>query len=137
MWSESVGVRIVHKVFILRKRGNEGVVYLRTGGSAIGHLGIQEVYKKLGASVGKQVSTSVCVFGYGSDGTKCLMGSERLAEGPSLDESLENDGAFGGENRDDSVLFNDGCINEFCMEKNLEVIGEIVGVHFREPLGSV
>ncbi|GKB27658.1 hypothetical protein Tco_0867059 [Tanacetum coccineum] len=71
------------------------------------------------------------------------------AEGLSLDESLENeehldvdkedvrgvesdlvDSFEEGEIRDDSVLYNDGCIKD-CMEKNLEDdAGEILGVHF-------
>ncbi|GKA23833.1 5-oxoprolinase-like protein [Tanacetum coccineum] len=81
------------------------------------------------------------------------------AEGPSLDESLENeehldsafcreeDVAWGGKMilwtplkkgvRDDSVLYNDGCIKD-CMENNLEDdAGEILGVHSQGDCGNV
>ncbi|GJY95397.1 RNA-directed DNA polymerase, eukaryota [Tanacetum coccineum] len=101
------------------------------------------------------------------------------AEGPSLDESLENeehldvdscdsdspknvnndsvspssrvlreedvrgvesdlvDSFEEGEIRDDSVLYNDGCIKD-CMEKNLEDdAGEILGVHSQGDCGNV
>ncbi|GKG08606.1 hypothetical protein Tco_0334438, partial [Tanacetum coccineum] len=101
------------------------------------------------------------------------------AEGPSLDESLENeehldvdscdsdspknvnndsvspssrvlreedvrgvesdlvDSFEEGEIRDDSVLYNDGCIKN-CIEKNLEDdAGEILGVHSQGDYGNV
>ncbi|GJR90564.1 hypothetical protein Tco_0214575 [Tanacetum coccineum] len=42
-----------------------------------------------------------------------------------------------GEIRDDSVLYNDGCIKD-CMEKNLEDdTGEILGVHSQGDCGNV
>ncbi|GJS00486.1 zinc finger CCCH domain-containing protein 19 [Tanacetum coccineum] len=42
-----------------------------------------------------------------------------------------------GEIRDDSVLYNDGCIKD-CMEKNLEDdAGEILGVHSQGDCGNV
>ncbi|GJZ83915.1 hypothetical protein Tco_0649088 [Tanacetum coccineum] len=42
-----------------------------------------------------------------------------------------------GEIRDDSVLYNDGCIKD-CMEKNLEDdAGEILGVHSQSDCGNV
>ncbi|GJT99753.1 hypothetical protein Tco_1110092 [Tanacetum coccineum] len=42
-----------------------------------------------------------------------------------------------GEIRDDSVLYNDGCIKD-CMEKNLEDdAGEILGVHSQGHCGNV
>ncbi|GKE88860.1 5-oxoprolinase-like protein, partial [Tanacetum coccineum] len=42
-----------------------------------------------------------------------------------------------GEIRDDSVLYNDGCIKD-CMEKNLEDdAGEILGVHYQGDCGNV
>ncbi|GJS07180.1 RNA-directed DNA polymerase, eukaryota [Tanacetum coccineum] len=84
------------------------------------------------------------------------------AEGPSLDESLENEEQYldvryrvlrekdvrgvesdlvdsfeEGEIRDDSVLYNDGCIKD-CMEKNLEDdAGEILGVHSQGDCDNV
>ncbi|GKG52861.1 hypothetical protein Tco_0549973, partial [Tanacetum coccineum] len=42
-----------------------------------------------------------------------------------------------GEIRDDSVLYNDGCIKDY-MEKNLEDdAGEILGVHSQGDCGNV
>ncbi|GKD64720.1 hypothetical protein Tco_1306828, partial [Tanacetum coccineum] len=42
-----------------------------------------------------------------------------------------------GEIRDDSVLYNDGCIKD-CMEKNLkDDAGEILGVHSQGDCGNV
>ncbi|GJX53656.1 5-oxoprolinase-like protein [Tanacetum coccineum] len=111
-------------------------------------------------------------------GIMCLEEGCR-GEGPSLDESLENeehldvdscdsdspknvnndsvspssrvlreedvrgvesdlvDSFEEGEIRDDSVLYNDGCIKD-CMEKNLEDdAGEILGVHSQGDCGNV
>ncbi|GJZ68376.1 zinc finger CCCH domain-containing protein 19 [Tanacetum coccineum] len=64
------------------------------------------------------------------------------AEGPSLDEKEDVRGVESdlvdsfeeGEIRDDSVLYNDGCIKD-CMEKNLEDdAGEILGVHSQDSI---
>ncbi|GJR37131.1 RNA-directed DNA polymerase, eukaryota [Tanacetum coccineum] len=125
-----------------------------------------EVYKKLGGRWGSSVFTDM--FAYWAPNIESMeVNSEsnplerKDAEGPSLDESLENeehldvDSCFvrggcswggivilvasfeEGEIRDDSVLYNDGCIKD-CMEKNLEDdAGEILGVHSQGDCGNV
>ncbi|GKB04245.1 hypothetical protein Tco_0832388 [Tanacetum coccineum] len=153
-------------------------------------LGLPEVYKMLGGlAVGRSmVYTDMVIVGPMSNGVVVAYWAPNIesmevnsesnplerkdAEGPSLDESLENvkhldvdscdsdspknvnndsvspssrilreedvrgvesdlvDTFEEGEIRDDSVLYNDGCIKD-CMEKNLEDdAGEILGVHF-------
>ncbi|GJR51417.1 5-oxoprolinase-like protein [Tanacetum coccineum] len=150
---------------------DERCVCIRPGGSAIG-IRLQRFIRKFWWSVGNSVFTVMVSEGPMSHGRKD-------AEGPSLDESLENeehldvdscdsdspknvnndsvspssrvlreedvrgvesdlvDSFEEGEIRDDSVLYNDGCIKD-CMEKNLEDdAGEILGVHSQGDCGNV